>query len=97
MARPGAVGSRAVGSGAVGTAAGAAQRGRSQLRAGCEMNQVHGEGSGCCLCCRAQRHRPAARLALPPPPRHSLNVLQNLAIGAGAVGSLQLTYISKVR
>ena len=26
----------------------------------------------------------------------SLNVLQNLAIGAGAVGSLQLTYISKV-
>ena len=84
---------------------GAAQRGRSQLRAGCEVNQVHGEG---------KRPRPAARLVLCcltpvtlsdsltrlfcvlPVIKLPLLVLQNLAIGAGAVGSLQLTYISKV-
>uniref|UniRef100_A0A8C0EWU1 Pleckstrin homology domain containing A2 n=1 Tax=Bubo bubo TaxID=30461 RepID=A0A8C0EWU1_BUBBB len=37
-----------------------------------------------------------ASLALSFNAHCSLNVLQNLAIGAGAVGSLQLTYISKV-
>lgn len=39
--------------------------------------------------------RSPARSAAPSP--SLIDVLQNLAVGAGAVGSLQLTYISKVR
>lgn len=56
-----------------------------------------GDGS-CCLTPRAQRTGwiAPATFSLSFTSHCSLCVLQNLAIGAGAVGSLQLTYISKV-
>lgn len=94
MARPAPLGSRAAG-------AAAGQPGGSQLCAGREMNRVRGEGSGCrfrCVTPVTPTGSLARSAASSPSPnsRRSLNVLQNLAIGAGAVGSLQLTYISKV-
>lgn len=56
------------------------------------------EDGSCCLTPRAQRTGwiAPATFSLSFTSHCSLCVLQNLAIGAGAVGSLQLTYISKV-
>lgn len=69
---------------------------------GCELNQVQqrevAERGSCSLTPRAQRTGwiAPATFSLSFTSHCSFCVLQNLAIGAGAVGSLQLTYISKV-
>lgn len=69
---------------------------------GSELNQVQerevAEDGSCCLTPRAQKTGwiAPATFSLSFTPHCSFCVLQNLAIGAGAVGSLQLTYISKV-
>lgn len=69
---------------------------------GSELNQVQerevAENGSCCLTPRAQKTGwiAPATFSLSFTPHCSFCVLQNLAIGAGAVGSLQLTYISKV-
>lgn len=69
---------------------------------GSELSQVQerevAEPGSCCLTPRAQSTGwiAPATFSLSFTSHCSFCVLQNLAIGAGAVGSLQLTYISKV-
>lgn len=69
---------------------------------GCELSQVQqregAEHGSCSLTPRAQGTGwiVPATFSLSFTSHCSFCVLQNLAIGAGAVGSLQLTYISKV-
>lgn len=82
-------------------------RPREQSRAGptaegSELDQVQdrevAEDGSCCLTQRAQTTGwiALATFSLSFTSHCPCCVLQNLAIGAGAVGSLQLTYISKV-